>query len=71
MAVDTVRNALNFSEAELRGKGIDQKEIKDAFEEMRSLAEPVSKRCLSLAFQRYNNIPCGDRLRADKASIFA
>ena len=44
--VDTVRNALDIAEAELRGKGIDQKEIKDAFEEMRSLAEPVSKRYL-------------------------
>lgn len=45
--VDTVRNALDIAEAELRAKGIDQKDIKDAFEEMKMLAEAVSKRYLS------------------------
>ena len=35
------------AEAELRGRGIDQKAIKDAFEELRILAVPVSKRYLS------------------------
>ena len=45
--VDTVRNALDIAETELRGRGIDQKAIKEAFEELRILAVPVSKRYLS------------------------
>ena len=45
--VDTLRNALDNPEAELRGRGIDQKSINDAFEELRILAVPVSKHYLS------------------------
>ena len=45
--VDTARNTYDIAEAKLRVKGINQRDIKDAFEEMKMLAEPVLKRYLS------------------------
>ena len=45
--VDTVRTTLDIAEADLRAKGFDHSDIKDALEEMRSLVEPVSWRYLS------------------------
>ena len=44
---DTVRTTLDIAEAELRAKGFDHSDIKDALEERRSLVEPVSWRYLS------------------------